>query len=356
MCDYYAHGYPVGFCDIKRTFDKVLNISGVKRVAAGDFYALTLDENGSLWASGVNPYGQLGFGDTEPRYGFAKVPLPLLVICPEGQYLDEITNTCKLLATSIYFVNGVHNTEDDATSSKDELERTHGERLSKEYEQELFEFKLSYNYHYGDVADLQEMFWQKFKEKEYDEDFYANYFVAWLRALYVAFVSDDALWLIAQEVIDAFSAQPNILIAEQDNLNEMIGAYLDDIAEHKRLLLVAHSQGNLYANQSIRFLRDTFGEEGSKYIKMIGVASPAAVTSDPYITACDDVIINSLRLSPYYSVLACNINNKPQGEDFRNFISHSFVDDYLDMRLPSGEAIKSLIDNIVGQWDHPATQ
>ncbi|MDR2033924.1 MAG: Ig-like domain-containing protein, partial [Helicobacteraceae bacterium] len=111
MCDYYAHGYPVGFCNIKRTFDKVLNVSGVKRVAAGDFYALTLDENGSLWASGVNAYGQLGFGDAEFRFGFAKVPLPLLVICPEGQYLDEITNTCKSLATSIYFVNGVHNTE-----------------------------------------------------------------------------------------------------------------------------------------------------------------------------------------------------------------------------------------------------
>jgi hypothetical protein len=152
------------------------------------------------------------------------------------------------------------------------------------------------------------------------------------------------------------SVLPNITDSEQENLDTMIEEYVDDFVNKKRLILIAHSQGNMYANRSVRILRNTFPNYANKYLKMIGVASPSAVTDDPYITACDDRVIDGLRLSPYYSVLDCNINNIPHGEDFREYWHHEFILSYLDERLLSRGLIDFNLLTLVKQWEHPQNQ
>jgi hypothetical protein len=276
------------------------------------------------------------------------VPLPELGDCPDGQYYDEESGECKVKVTDVYFVNGVWNTEKAAMTGVGALEEAYTQYLKSQYGLERFEFKLSYNYHQNEWGDLKEVFWQKMKETEYDDDFIYGYFISLLAGTVNPI---SKILLIIQDSINLFAIDADTEAFEQDNLNEMISDYTNDIANDKRLILIAHSQGNLYANQSIRILREQL-PEWERYIKMIGVASPSAVTNDPYMTACDDFVIGKLREHSSYNVLNCNINNEPNGVDFRDWANHEFIRSYLDKRLSSRGLLDYEFYNILDQWEH----
>jgi alpha-tubulin suppressor-like RCC1 family protein len=47
----------------------VKNLTDAKAIAAGDYHSLALKENGTVWAWGMNDWGQLGIGpDPRPSY------------------------------------------------------------------------------------------------------------------------------------------------------------------------------------------------------------------------------------------------------------------------------------------------
>ena len=45
----------------------------LKQVSAGYYYSMLLTEDGRVWTTGVNEYGQLGDGTTKDRLTFAMV-------------------------------------------------------------------------------------------------------------------------------------------------------------------------------------------------------------------------------------------------------------------------------------------
>lgn len=117
-----------------------------------------------------------------------------------------------------------------------------------------------------------------------------------------------------------------------------IQQYQSDLQEGNRVLLISHSQGNLFANQSVLSLMGEFGDS----IGLIGVASPAAIVPNDgvYFTAKDDVVINALR--PLFDVLPANVENDTGlFTDERDAVNHAFVESYFKSRLPS----RTLIDN-----------
>ena len=59
----------------RTTFTQVTaNINNdVKQIACGEYHTIILKTNGTLWGCGLNGSGQLGLGDTNPRYTFERI-------------------------------------------------------------------------------------------------------------------------------------------------------------------------------------------------------------------------------------------------------------------------------------------
>jgi len=53
---------------------QIAAVTDVKQVAAGTYHTLALKNNGTVYATGANSYGQLGLGDNINRYGFTLIP------------------------------------------------------------------------------------------------------------------------------------------------------------------------------------------------------------------------------------------------------------------------------------------
>ena len=85
--------------------------------------------------------------------------------------------------------------------------------------------------------------------------------------------------------------------------------YSSDLLAGKRVFVVAHSQGNLFANAALAKAARAQPDDADS-LAMIGVGTPAARQfSDFYRTANDDKIINLLRLRTLGDVLPANIDN-----------------------------------------------
>jgi hypothetical protein len=133
-----------------------------------------------------------------------------------------------------------------------------------------------------------------------------------------------------------------------------------------RLLVVAHSQGNLYANGVLRKLfADQSLKSLSNNIKMVGVAVPASSVTDPlgqgstasadYVTRDDDGVINRLRVKAQESgaaaPLAWNAAHS-LGSDMLG-LGHRYIEGYLNGRgLPS----QMLKDRLNAAYDFLANQ
>ena len=57
----------------RRTFSTAVKIPGAKAVAAGGYHSLVLTDEGVVWATGWNKYGQLGDGSMEDKTIFVRV-------------------------------------------------------------------------------------------------------------------------------------------------------------------------------------------------------------------------------------------------------------------------------------------
>merc|ERR1711988_846674 len=61
-----------GAADVKNSFVQVIS-TGIKAIAAGYKYSIVLKQDGSVWATGMNNFGQLGFGTTRSSTRFESV-------------------------------------------------------------------------------------------------------------------------------------------------------------------------------------------------------------------------------------------------------------------------------------------
>ena len=155
----------------------------------------------------------------------------------------------------------------------------------------------------------------------------------------------------ADEIVKAKAKALKSISAVQSN---HVTFYSADLLAGKRVFVVAHSQGNLFANSSLAATARIRPGQASS-LAMVGVATPAArqFRDSFYRTAHDDLVINALRFTE--NVLRSNIDNDLD-DDRRSFSNHKFVSDYMADGLPSRKDIDLELKRLAANVPFPTRQ
>lgn len=229
----------------------------------------------------------------------------------------------KPCMTDIYFGNGVWNTEKEAINSKRALKRFMQyqavTQLDPQKEGETYRFGHAYNPSRGTVDDLIETFWQ-LKESGQITD---GYFLAVYSALAAESNGEEFLQKL-QTIISNYNGDVNAMYQLYTNAS---------FSKKHNVLLVAHSQGNLFGNKMYTLMSDA---QKNKF-RMVSVATPAdsVAGGGPYVTASGDYVINSIP-----NVLPSNVDG----------FGHTFIGTYLNGSINAPRKIalyvKSAYDNL----------
>jgi len=213
-------------------------------------------------------------------------------------------NNCE---TDIYFGNGVWNTKEDARISLEALEaKIKAQSLDNNRN---LNYKLAYNSTETAMLDLVETFFQ-LKQAGQIGNVGFNVMVSMLVQL-------EHLDTPFVTLKDQF--QDDLLMAdliEGDNVATMLVKYnAESFNQKHRVLLLSHSQGNLFGNRIFNKLTPSQKDR----FKMISVGTPAnnvAGSTAPYTTLHGDYVIQPLQA---FGALSSNTNG----------VGHEFVPNYL---------------------------
>ena len=224
---------------------------------------------------------------------------------------------CDEKETIIFFGNGIKSIKKDAFKSKEYIKKNLKTKLPPE-EFELIEFDIAYNGTHTLPLDLLESsvqvlsgnisgFWRFFSKLVPAPDWFS------------------------EKLIFLSSAIDYSALVTTDSLRDHMAKYKAAIAEGKKVLLVAHSQGNLFGNQAYKLL--TPGEQSS-----FGMVSIANVDNNvlgnttagaKYTTLTDDKVISAL------ITLQLNLPTSPMNPNTENLAAsedawgHLFVESYM---------------------------
>lgn len=233
--------------------------------------------------------------------------------------------------TTVFYVNGIRTTQLQAEGDLDKLQdRVLAALDGTPQSTECLAFRPAYNETNGTWSDL----WQSVRQR-LNQD-------ASLFARYVADIDSAPLWFqaafgAAAVTIDELANEPEIAGHLQD--------YESERAQGNTIILVAHSQGNLYANAEYRKLQlRSWPVPDNKVFSIVSVATPAKTVEGggPWTTLLFDPIFDFV-FYPSGS-LGSTTTNLPQHLD-----GHAFVGKYLTGRecLPG-------IDPLICQSESPS--
>lgn len=180
---------------------------------------------------------------------------------------------CK---SDLYYANGIL-----IQKSKFEAEKIWEEKAlallsnTPEFSKNIQEYKVAYNHSDGVVSDLFESFIQK-TEAEPE-----------LKVTWEAFKLFVGLKLKKADDLLGLAESVNSSIESYD-LTEQVKAYKDSIKNGHGVIVISHSQGNLFTNRAYARLDDWM----KPYFNNMGVATPAheVASGGPYVTFDNDPI------------------------------------------------------------------
>ncbi len=178
---------------------------------------------------------------------------------------------------AIFFGNGITTTPDSAELSLERLE----EEIGDSYKGQKVRYDLAYNKTTNIYVDLGQSAVQAG----------------------IQFDSQIMLWLNGQSLAPDWFAQwyqkflLGFTVVAADELPEHIGKYGDAIAFGQKVVVVAHSQGNFYANEARKLLHQKLSAEKMASFQIFGVAVPAnnvGGATGPYLTNDRDFIYSAV--------------------------------------------------------------
>jgi len=235
----------------------------------------------------------------------------------------------KPCITDIYFGNGVWNSEKDAIENRNTLRKfmlyRANIRLDPNKEIVDYQFKYAHNPSYGKIDDLIETFWQLKESGQISKYYFES--ISNALAMKKGDLTSDEIWETIHNIVSQYN----------EDVVTMLHLYQESSFNQKHnVILVAHSQGNLWGNK----MYSLFTDEQKKKFRMVSVATPANHVMvpdniEPYATASEDYIISSIPGS-----LPGNVDGN----------GHEFVETYLtgSINAPRKIAlyIKSAYDNL----------
>lgn len=271
---------------------------------------------------------------------------------------------CKNEGTVIAFFNGVKNTELQAYSTMYQLQAIHGETSASGEE---IRYELMYNYTKG-FEDFVETFEQRLQEQ--------NGLLAGRFELFFESLSGGGSWW--SRITGAIAATSDLLGALRDallaaqirNLTTLLAnpptslnsqeqrSRIDNfVLEGKKLLFVAHSQGNLFVNTAYDYAA---AKTPDSAIKVVHIAPASPTLRGPHILADLDLVINGLRLVGTVPAITHNIPGfllRPAGANGqKDAMGHGMFEIYINQGLEISKAVKSAIDTALGELVAPPAQ
>ena len=311
--------------------------------------------------------GVISFDYTFPSFSDAKTDTIVVTceICADG--IDIATLDIPMTPTLIGFFNGVWNTEDQANEGLKALKINTNAIKDKQN----LKFDLFYNQtgtgNSGDskvggaLQDLAEVFNQRSRELD---GVLANRWETFWDITGGSHASTTSsiggvLKLLGSKAIDLAKLVDSIF---NDTLGKVVGSFTGmlgnpptaaDLAAHNAKLLkyaedgypvvlIAHSQGNLFVNRAFDSLR---AAKPGAPAKVIHIAPASPTLRGDYALAGIDLVINGLRLQGITSVPMSNISIPTSSSDVSG---HKLVETYLDATRAALARVKGMIKAAIG--------
>lgn len=280
--------------------------------------------------------------------------------------IPEENNACRINGDTIFaYYNGVMSSHDSALDNLALLRDIHGVITS---DGGVIDYDLMFNHTKG-YQDFIEIFEQRFKEQPELRDrweFFSqvlNDHGSWWDKIVLKIpelIINPDHWRnkIKESLISNLSSLFSNLPEVPQN-NEEHQTKLDSwIIEGKKLLLVAHSQGNYYSNIEYDYVKNKISTDS---VKAIHIAPAAPIADRPYVLADQDLVINGLR----------NIENGPTvpiathqipvfnpliSNNGRDFLSHGLIETYMNPAFGMYESINKHINQALTDLIIPPAQ
>ena len=282
----------------------------------------------------------------------------------DSEYGEAVEKTTK-----IYFSNGILGDEQAAQVNRIKLEEAYKNALEESSSTTTVVVELSYNESHG-LVDVLEVVAQKLTDMNLTEDgpnvleiynlikvpMPVRRIIDTVRAMGSTPSWEITIAQLQELRRTVVEEATGILRAHVPSANTPhVEDYEADLLEGQRVIVVAHSQGNLVANETIRELTDR-RPECVESLAVVGVATPVEEMRNEagYVTAKDDRIINAFRVAAGGRVLRGNVKNDVgAGATQREVSNHVFDISYFAPALRSRTRIDALVEEVAERLPYP---
>lgn len=275
--------------------------------------------------------------------GFSQLPVA---------YAENIThenNICQPKGTVFGFFNGVQTTSYQAHINLNHMKQLYGNTTAKG---EAITYELLYNRTNG-FEDFVEVFEQRLIEQ--------NSILNRRYELFFEAIREGNGFL--DKIKKAIPAVANLISAFNDSLQASTLRALtsitgqthttQDYKEHQaridtwalegyKMLFVAHSQGNLFANSAYNYVRTKTDTEA---VQVVHIAPASPIVNGNHVLADKDLVINALRLAGSVPPITDFIPvSRPAGlNSKKDFLGHGLLEIYLNPHLTTSARISDYI-------------
>ncbi len=283
---------------------------------------------------------------------------------------EDTTSICKPVGYVLGFFNGVWNTPNQASNSLRKIKKL---MPQKKYKNENIEYELFYNQtgqtrdgataledlaevfrqraveFNGVVVNRWELFWETLTDTSDELSFKQR-----IKSLTKA--HDDLLNSIGHIIISTTMALRTTFLSNPPthiDFTRHSTRIKALVIEKKKLLLVAHSQGNFFANYAYD---KALSITDAKSVKTVHIAPASATLRGEHILANIDVIINLLRVQGLTSVPPINTYLSLSHLSTDDASGHTLVNTYLNQKRQTRSKVQSAILTALDDLITPNTQ